>query len=93
MERLQEPEKNWKFSIEDTKERQFWNDYMKAYEDTVRYTATKEAPWYVVPADKKWFTRMVVASAIIDAMASLDLKYPKLSADKLREISTAKSAL
>ena len=69
LERLDEPEKNWKFSANDAKERGHWDDYMEAYEDMIRNTATKEAPWYVVPADNKWFTRVVVAAAIIDALA------------------------
>jgi PPK2 family polyphosphate:nucleotide phosphotransferase len=93
LERLQEPEKNWKFSVEDTKEREFWNDYIEYYENAIRHTAAKDAPWYVVPADNKWFTRVVVAAAIIDAMASLDLKYPKVSEEKLKELSAAKRAL
>ena len=93
LERLEEPEKNWKFSADDTKEREYWNDYMEAYEDMIRHTATKHAPWYVVPADNKWFTRAVVAAAVIDAMASLDLKYPKVSEEKLKELTAAKRAL
>jgi len=91
--RLEDPEKNWKFSANDIKERGFWNDYMTAYEDTIRNTATKHAPWYVVPADNKWFTRVVVAAAIIDALASLDLKYPKVGPEKLKELAAAKRAL
>ena len=79
LERIEEPEKNWKFSANDAKERQHWDDYMSAYEDMIRNTATKAAPWYVVPADNKWFTRVVVAAAVIDALAELDLKYPKVS--------------
>ena len=79
LERIEEPEKNWKFSANDAKEREYWDDYMEAYEDMIRNTATKEAPWYVVPADNKWFTRVVVAAAVIDALASLNLKYPKVS--------------
>ena len=78
LERLENPEKNWKFSANDVKERGFWDDYMEAYEDMIRNTATKEAPWYVVPADNKWFTRVVVAAAVIDALDSLDLQYPKV---------------
>ena len=79
LERIEEPEKNWKFSANDAKERQYWDDYMDAYEDMIRNTATKDAPWYVVPADNKWFTRVVVAAAVIDALAELNLKYPKVS--------------
>src|SRR5262249_18550356 len=78
LERLQNPEKNWKFSANDIKERTFRDDYMEAYEDMIRNTATKHAPWYVVPADNKWFTWVVVAAAIIDALASLKLRYPKV---------------
>ena len=93
LERIEEPEKNWKFSANDAKERGHWDDYMGAYEDMIRNTATKAAPWYVVPADNKWFTRVVVAAAVIDALASLDLKYPKVSEVKLKDLATAKRAL
>jgi PPK2 family polyphosphate:nucleotide phosphotransferase len=93
LERIEEPEKNWKFSANDAKERQYWDDYMDAYEDMIQNTATKAAPWYVVPADNKWFTRVVVAAAVIDALASLDLKYPKVSEGKLKELAAAKRAL
>ncbi|MEX1118759.1 MAG: polyphosphate kinase 2 family protein [Terrimicrobiaceae bacterium] len=93
LERIELPEKNWKFSSADMKERGFWDDYQKAYEETIRHTATKAAPWYVVPADNKWFTRIVVAAAIIDALASLDLHYPKVGDDKLKELAIAKEAL
>jgi PPK2 family polyphosphate:nucleotide phosphotransferase len=93
LERLEEPEKNWKFSANDAKEREFWNEYMNAYEDMIRQTATKDAPWYVVPADNKWFTRVVVAAAIIDALDSLDLHYPKVGKEKRRELAAAKRVL
>ena len=93
LERIDEPEKNWKFSANDAKEREYWGDYMEAYEDMIRNTATKNAPWYVVPADNKWFTRVVVAAAVIDALADLDLKYPKVSDNKLKELAAAKRAL
>jgi PPK2 family polyphosphate:nucleotide phosphotransferase len=93
MERLDKPEKNWKFSANDVKERKLWNDYMGAYEDMIRKTASKAAPWYVVPADNKWFTRVVVASILIDALVSLDLHYPKVGKEKLRELAAAKRAL
>jgi PPK2 family polyphosphate:nucleotide phosphotransferase len=93
LERIEEPEKHWKFSANDIRERQYWDDYMKAYEDMIRNTAAKRAPWYVVPADHKWFTRVVVAAAVIDAMYSLDLHYPKLSKEKLKELDAAKKAL
>jgi len=93
LERLDNPDKNWKFSANDAKERGFWDDYMKAYEDTIRNTATEESPWYVVPADNKWFTRVIVAAAVVDALASLDLQYPKVSAAKKKELAAAKAAL
>jgi PPK2 family polyphosphate:nucleotide phosphotransferase len=93
LERIEEPEKNWKFSANDAKEREYWDDYMEAYEDMIRNTATKNAPWYVVPADNKWFTRVVVAAAVIDALADLDLQYPKVSDNKLKELAAAKRAL
>jgi PPK2 family polyphosphate:nucleotide phosphotransferase len=93
LERIEEPEKNWKFSENDVKEREHWDDYMEAYEDMIRNTATKAAPWYVVPADNKWFARIVVAAAAIDALDSLDLKYPKADDRKLKELAAAKRAL
>ena len=93
LERVEHPEKNWKFSANDIKERAHWNKYMGAYEETIRATATEDAPWFVVPADNKWFTRVVVASAIIDALAALDLKYPRLTAAQRAELATAKETL
>ena len=93
LSRIEEPEKNWKFSANDAKEREHWDDYMEAYEDMIRNTASKEAPWYVVPADNKWFTRVIVAAAVIDALDELDLKYPKVSDSKLKELAAAKQAL
>jgi PPK2 family polyphosphate:nucleotide phosphotransferase len=93
MERIENAEKNWKFSAADAQERQHWKDYMEAYEDMIRNTATEYAPWYVVPANNKWFTRIVVAAGIIDAMASLDLHYPKVGDDKLKELEAAKEML
>jgi PPK2 family polyphosphate:nucleotide phosphotransferase len=93
LERLDNPDKNWKFSANDAKERGFWDKYMEAYEETIRETATEDSPWYVVPADNKWFTRVVVAAAVIDALASLDLQYPKVSAAKQEELAAAKEAL
>ena len=93
LERIEEPEKNWKFSANDAKEREYWDDYMEAYEDMIQNTATTEAPWYVVPADNKWFTRVVVAAAVVDALDSLDLKYPQVSESKLKELAAAKRAL
>jgi PPK2 family polyphosphate:nucleotide phosphotransferase len=93
MERLDQPEKNWKFSSADVQERQHWNDYMAAFEDAIRVTATKHAPWFVVPADNKWFTRLVVAAAIVEAMEQLDLEYPKIDAAKRKELAAARAAL
>jgi len=93
LERVENPAKNWKFSVGDMEERQFWGQYMEAYEDMVRQTATKDAPWFVVPADNKWFTRAVVAAAIIDALASLNLSYPKMGKEKLKELAAMKQAL
>jgi PPK2 family polyphosphate:nucleotide phosphotransferase len=93
LERIENPDKNWKFSSSDVKERQFWHDYMAAYEDMIRHTATEEAPWHVVPADNKWFTRVVVAAAVIEALASLKLAYPKVGNDQLGELARAKREL
>ena len=93
MERIEDPEKNWKFSSADCRERERWDDYMDAYEDMIRHTATDESPWYVVPADNKWFTRLVVAGAVIDGLASLDLRYPKVSAEEKKLLAEAKAQL
>jgi PPK2 family polyphosphate:nucleotide phosphotransferase len=93
LERLENPEKNWKFSADDAKERGFWGDYMQAYENMIRHTATKDAPWYVVPADNKWFTRVVVAAAVVGTLGSLDLRYPKVGEQKLKALAAAKRAL
>ena len=93
MDRLDEPEKNWKFSASDVKEREFWNDYMHAFEEVIRATASKDAPWFVVPADNKWFSRLLVAAAIVEAMASLDLAYPKVDAAKKKELAAVRAAL
>jgi PPK2 family polyphosphate:nucleotide phosphotransferase len=93
LERLDNPDKNWKFSINDAKGRSFWDDYMDAFEETIRETATENSPWYVVPADNKWFTRVIVAAAIIDTLDSLKLEYPKVSSAKRKELAEAKRAL
>jgi PPK2 family polyphosphate:nucleotide phosphotransferase len=93
LERIDNPAKNWKFSIEDAKERQHWDEYMEAYEEMIQATATKEAPWYVVPADHKWFTRLVVAAAIIDTLASLHVGYPKVGKSELKELAEARNTL
>ncbi|MBV6419168.1 MAG: Polyphosphate:ADP phosphotransferase [Ignavibacteriaceae bacterium] len=93
LERIDNPEKNWKFSSADAKERGHWDEYMKAYEDMIRNTSTKDSPWFVVPADNKWFTRLVVAAAVIDALASLELEYPEVGENKLIELAEAKNLL
>jgi PPK2 family polyphosphate:nucleotide phosphotransferase len=91
--RIHDPEKQWKFSASDAKERKYWDDYMKAYEELIRETAAKDAPWYVVPADNKAFSRVVVASAIIHTMDSLGLKFPKVSEEKLAELKQVEQEL
>src|SRR5437879_4262050 len=93
LDRIDDPLKNWKFSSNDASERDYWDDYMKAYEEMIQETATKHAPWYVVPADNKWFTRVIVGSAVIDALASLDLAYPEVDQSKLKELAAAKKKL
>lgn len=93
MERLDQPEKNWKFSPADVHERRYWGDYMAAFEDAIRATASKRAPWFVVPADNKWFTRLVVAAAVVEALEKLDLKYPEIDAAKRKELAAARAAL
>jgi len=93
LERLDNPEKHWKFSADDVHERDFRADYMDAYEDMIRHTATEESPWFVVPADNKWFTRAVVSAAVTDALASLNLKYPKVNAAQLKELAAARAQL
>jgi len=93
LERLNNQKKNWKFSVNDALERAHWDQYMEAFEETIQHTATKHAPWYVVPADNKWFTRLVVAAAVVDCLDSLDLAYPKLSKDELKELEVAKEAI
>jgi PPK2 family polyphosphate:nucleotide phosphotransferase len=93
LSRLEEPEKHWKFSASDLAERAYWDDYQKAYEEAIRSTATKHAPWYVVPADNKWFSRIVVAAAVIDTLAGLDLEYPQVGPEQLKELAAARRAL
>jgi PPK2 family polyphosphate:nucleotide phosphotransferase len=93
MKRLDTPEKNWKFSASDVHERRYWRDYMRSFEDAIRATASEHAPWYVVPADNKWFTRLVVAAAIVEAVEQLDLAYPKVSAEQKKELAAAREAL
>jgi PPK2 family polyphosphate:nucleotide phosphotransferase len=93
LERVEEPSKNWKFSASDMKERQFWGQYMEAYEDMIRQTATQDAPWFVVPADNKWFTRVIIAAAVIDALGSLNLRYPEVGDAKLKELAAVRKQL
>jgi PPK2 family polyphosphate:nucleotide phosphotransferase len=93
LERLENPEKNWKFSAADVKERQCWDDYMNAYEEMIAATSTKRSPWYVIPADNKWYTRLVVAAAIVDTLKELKLDYPKVHAEKRKELLAAKAEL
>jgi PPK2 family polyphosphate:nucleotide phosphotransferase len=93
LERIENAEKNWKFSANDAAERDYWDDYMEAYEEMIRETSTKESPWYVVPADNKWFTRVVVAAAVIETLDDLNLKYPDVGKDKLKELAAAKQKL
>jgi polyphosphate kinase 2 (PPK2 family) len=93
LERLEDSKKNWKFSMDDIKERKFWDDYQEAYEEMVQNTATKRAPWYVVPADNKWYARLVIGSAIVDALNGLDLKFPDVDKEKKKELEAIKEAL
>jgi PPK2 family polyphosphate:nucleotide phosphotransferase len=93
MDRLDQPEKNWKFSPSDIAERPHWSDYQDAYEEAIKNTASKHAPWYVVPADNKWFTRVVVAAAIVDAIAGLDLHYPVIGPEKRKALGGARRSL
>jgi PPK2 family polyphosphate:nucleotide phosphotransferase len=93
LERLDNPDKNWKFSMADAQERERWDDYMAAYEDMIRHTASGHAPWYVVPADNKWFTRLVVAAAVIEALDDMNLAYPKVDDEKRKELEAARSML
>ncbi len=91
--RLEEPEKNWKFSVGDIHERKYWGEYQNAYEDMIRNTATEHAPWYVVPADNKWFTRLVVSCVVVDTLESLKLSYPKVDDAKNRELQEGRKIL
>jgi len=93
LSRLEEKQKNWKFSMADAAEREHWGDYMRAYEQTIRHTATPHAPWYVVPADNKWFTRLVVADAIVDTLKSLNLAFPKVDAAHRKELAAVRETL
>jgi PPK2 family polyphosphate:nucleotide phosphotransferase len=93
LERINLPEKNWKFSASDAQERHFWDDYMNAYEEMFQHTSTDHVPWYIVPADRKWFTRLVVADVIVSKLKELNLQYPQVSAEHLQELAQAKAML
>jgi PPK2 family polyphosphate:nucleotide phosphotransferase len=93
LERLDHPDKNWKFSVADVKERQCWDDYQDAYEDMIQHTASEHAPWYVVPADNKWFTRLVVAAAVVDALKGLKLAYPKIGGEQKTALDAARKQI
>jgi PPK2 family polyphosphate:nucleotide phosphotransferase len=93
LERLEDSKKNWKFSLADVKERGFWKDYQEAYEEMIRKTATKHSPWYVIPADNKWYTQLIVASAIISALEELDLAFPDVDKEKKKELEIVRESL
>jgi PPK2 family polyphosphate:nucleotide phosphotransferase len=93
LRRLEQPAKNWKFSLGDAKERNHWRDYMRAYEDMIRHTSSPHAPWYVVPADNKWFTRLVVGAAVIDAIEEMDVAFPTMDRAKRKELEAARAEL
>jgi PPK2 family polyphosphate:nucleotide phosphotransferase len=93
LERIDNPAKNWKFSMGDVEERKLWDNYMTAYEDLIRNTSRPEAPWFVVPADNKWFTRLVVAAEIVNALGSLNLKFPSVTGEARRELAKARKIL
>ena len=93
LERINDPIKNWKFSSMDVKERQKWDEYMQAYEDAINATSTEQAPWYVIPADKKWFTRIAISKIIVETLKSLDLKLPELSDEEKAKLDESKNQL
>jgi len=93
LERIEQPEKNWKFSTADARERALWGQYMRCYEDMIQNTSSPDAPWYVVPADHKWFTRLVVAAAVVEALDGLNLKFPKVDGAKRKELKAAREIL
>jgi len=93
MARLDQPEKNWKFSAADIRERACWDNYMAAYEDLIRHTATPKSPWHVIPADNKWFTRIAVAAAVVDTLEDLKLAYPRVDDAKAKELAAARKLL
>lgn len=93
LERIDDPAKNWKFSASDLTEREYWNDYMRCYEEAISATSTKFAPWYIIPADKKWFTRLAISDVIIETMKSMDLKYPEVSGEQKKNLEICKEKL
>ena len=93
LERLEEPGKRWKFSMGDVAERRRWDQYMAAYEDMIRNTSTPEAPWYVIPTDRKWFAQLLVAAVMVDTLEQLDLQFPKVDEQALREMAKVRKAL
>jgi polyphosphate kinase 2 (PPK2 family) len=93
LERISDPSKNWKFSIGDLKERSLWKDYRKAYEDMLENTSTSQAPWFVIPADDKWFTRFVIANIIVNELGKLDLSFPPLTDQQRKDLEDAKKLL
>jgi PPK2 family polyphosphate:nucleotide phosphotransferase len=93
MDRIDDPSKNWKFSSADAEERKYWDQYQKAYEEAISATSTKQAPWYIIPADKKWFARLLVSDIIVDTLTKLKLEYPKLSKEQLEELEKSKKTL
>ena len=93
LDRIAEPEKHWKFQARDVKERAFWDDYMRAYEEALSTTSTEWAPWYVVPADRKWFARLAVMAIVTDALRRIDPQYPELSGEERQELLEARAGL
>ena len=91
--RIDDPDKRWKFALHDVEERKLWDSFINAYDDTIRHTATKHAPWYVVPANRKWFARLVAAAILVERMEALDLQFPKLDETDLAELNKAKATL
>jgi polyphosphate kinase 2 (PPK2 family) len=90
---LEQPNKNWKFSLSDARERDYWDDYMEAYEQMIQHTSHAHAPWFVVPADNKWFTRLVVAATVIDALQDMDLAFPRVDAERHKELQAVRQIL
>ena len=93
LDRIEDPSKNWKFSSGDVEVRKYWNDYQKAYEDAISTTSKKHSPWYIIPADKKWFARLLVSEIIVETLEKLKLEYPKLSQEQLAELGKCKEVL